>query len=291
MPSRSARGAAFTALCCLLIGASTPSLGFPRTVMDGRGKQVRIAREPRRIVSLAPSNTEILFALGLGGRVVGVTTMCDYPPEAKNKPKIGDYRTSIEKVVSLKPDLIVAHANLNRAAVVHLEKLGKTVIAFDPKTLAQVCRDMQVIGCATGREDKAKELARRITSALSTVRRGTAKARTKPKVMVVIQAQPLWVAGPATFVDEMIRAAQAANVARDARAGFSQFSTEVAVSRDPDVIIVRKGGANEILRSPLWKKTSAVRKNRLFEFDMDLLVRPGPRLAEGIRSLAKVVNP
>ena len=109
--------------------------------------------------------------------------------------------------------------------------------------------------------------------------------------MVVIQAQPLWVAGPRTFVDEMIRAAHAKNIAWDARAGFGQFSTEVAVSRDPDVIVVRKGGAKEILDSPLWKRTSAVRNRGVHEMDMDLLVRPGPRLAQGIRDLARIVHP
>ena len=273
----------------LILFASIAS-AYPLTITDGRGGKVTIPREPKRIVSLTPNCTEILFALGLGDRVAGVTSMCDYPPAAKKKPKIGDYRTSIEKVVALKPDLIVAHANLNRQAISTLEKLGKTIIAFDPKTLAELRRDIVTIGRAANRLSEAEAVAGRISSALADVRKTTAKARSRPKVMVVIQAQPLWVAGPRTFVDEMIRAAHAKNIAWDARAGFNQFSTEVAVSRDPDVIIVRKGGAKEIIAGPLWKRTSAVRNHRVHEMDMDLLVRPGPRLAQGIKDLARVVQ-
>lgn len=279
------------AFALLLLACCACGARHPITVTDGRGKKVSIAHEPKRIVSLTPNNTEILFALGLGERVVGVTTMCDYPPAARKKPKVGDYRTSIEKVVALKPDLVLAHAHLNKQAIPALEKLGQTVIAFDPKTLADLCRDIRTIGLANGRRVQAEAISGRIGAALADVRKAAAKSRTRPKVMVVIQAQPLWVAGPRTFVDEMIRAANARNIARDAKAGFSQFSTEVAVSRDPDVIIVRNGGAKGILDSPIWKRTSAVRDGRLHEFDMNLLVRPGPRLAQGIRNLARALRP
>ena len=216
--------------------------------------------------------------------------MCDYPPAAKRKPKIGDYRASIEKVVALKPDLVVAHVNLNRQAIPALEKFGETVIAFDPKTLAGVCRDIRIIGSATNEESKAEVVAGRIGSALVEVRKAATKAHVRPTVMVVIQTQPLWIAGPRTFVDEMIRTASAKNIAWDAKAGFNQFSIEVTVARNPDIVITRKDGTREILESPLWKETSAVRNHRVYEFDMDLLVRPGPRLALGIKELAHVVN-
>jgi iron complex transport system substrate-binding protein len=141
---------AIVVLTLLLVFLSIlPSLAYPVTVVDGRGKRVTIKSAPRRIISLSPNSTEILFALGLGARVVGDTAWCNYPPAAKSKPHIGDSKISMEKVIALKPDLILAHAFVNSAYIGRLEAAGKTVIAFDPKTYGEVIADIRMVGHAT----------------------------------------------------------------------------------------------------------------------------------------------
>lgn len=255
-------------------------------VRDARGKQVLIKAKPVRIVSLAPSNTEILYALGLAHRIAGVTRYCNYPPQAKSKPKIGDMTVNTEAVVALRPDLVLAHAFVNDAAVGRLERLGLTVFAIDPKTIPEVIRDIRTIGRITARPRTAETLAKKMEAAVSRVK--TARAG-KPvrKVLVVVQSNPLWVAGPKTFVDEMIRLAHAKNVCYDARPGFVTFSKELAIGRNPDVIIVGlKSDASYFLSSPAWRNASAVRDKRVWVIDNDLLVRPGPRLSEGLKELA-----
>ena len=278
------------AVVLVLLVSCAAWAGYPMTVKDARGKNVTIKSKPVRIVSLAPSNTEILFAIGLKDRIVGVTSYCDYPAEAKKKPKIGDVTASSEAVVALKPDLVVAHAFLNDSAIPRLEKLGLTVFAVDPKTIAEVARDIRTIGKITARPKTAESVAEEMERVMAAVRKSCA-ARAVHSVLVVIQANPLWAAGPKTFVDEMIHAANAKNTAYDARPGFVTFSKELAVSRNPDVIIVGVESEKDFfLKNPIWKNTKAVKNGRVYVVDPDTLVRPGPRLASGMRSLAAKLN-
>lgn len=259
---------------------------YPMRVSDARGRPVTIRAKPMRIVSIAPSNTEILYALGLGDRVVGVTRYCDYPPQAKNKPKVGDMTTSAEAVVALKPDLVLAHALVNSAAIPRLEKLGLTVFAIDPKTIGEVARDIRTIGRITARPETANRVASEMERRVAQVKKECAK-RAALNVLVAIQPNPLWVAGPKTFVDEMIRLANAKNVAFDARPGFVTFSKELAISRNPDVIIAGvPADADYFLKSPEWRYTDAVHNKRVFVIKSELITRAGPRLANGLEELA-----
>lgn len=275
------------ALFCVLIALFAASaLAYPIKVKDARGKTIVIKAKPVRVVSINPATTEIAFALGLGKRVVGVTRMCNYPPEAKSRPKVGDMTTSAEAVAGLKPDLVLAHAYVNDAVIPKLERLGITVYAIDPKTLGQVIRDIRAIGRIISRPQTAESLARKMEKAITSVK---ASRKDKPikKVLVVIQANPLWAAGPKTFVDEMIRAAHAKNIAYDARTGFNTFSKELAIERNPDVIIAgAKSDVDFIMKSPIWRTTNAVKNHRVYVISGDLTVRPGPRLTEGLKALA-----
>lgn len=279
----------FAVMIALCI-ASACHAAYPIRVKDSRGKEVLIKAKPVRIVSIAPSNTEILYALGLGGRVVGVTRYCNYPAEAQKKPKIGDMNANAEAVVALKPDLVFAHGKVNTTAIPKLQKLGLTVFAIDPKTLAEVARDIRTVGKVMGRPKTANTVASRIDNAVRSVKASRAK---KPalKVLVVVQSSPLWAAGPKTFVDEMLGIARARNIAFDARPGFVPFSKEVAISRNPDVIIT--GLASDIdffTKSPEWRTTNAVKNKRIYMIDSDLLFRAGPRLAEGLKEVAKKLD-
>lgn len=278
-------------LFTLAIGCSSAaSIMFPMRVRDGRGEIVVIRRKPTRIVSLTPSNTEILYSLGLGERVVGVTRYCDYPAEAKKKPKVGDVQINTEAVVALKPDLILAHAVLNDSVIPRLEKLGLTVFAVNPVTIGDVARDIRTIGRITGRPRTAARIASLIETKVKNIAVACAK-RPLRRVLVVVQSNPLWVAGPRTFVDEMIRITHAKNVAFDARPGFVTFSKELAIARNPDVIVVGiEADAKYFLKSPEWRRTNAVKNKRVFVIKSDLMVRAGPRLAVGLEQLARVLD-
>jgi len=259
-------------------------------VKDARGKDILIKAKPMRIVSIAPGNTEILYALGLADRVVGVTRYCDYPAEAKSKPKVGDMNANAEAIVALKPDLVLAHAKLNSAAITRLEKLGLTVFSIDPRTLEDVARDIRTIGKITARPKTADKVARSIETAISEVKKERA-GKPSRRVLVVIQSNPLWVAGPRTFVDEMLTIANAANVSHDASPGFVTFSRELAISRNPDIIITgQRSDIDFFTKSPEWRGVNAVRNKRIYVIDSDLLFRAGPRLAEGLRELASKIK-
>jgi len=255
-------------------------------VKDARGKEIFIKSRPMRIVSLAPSNTEILFALGLKNRIVGVTKYCDYPAEAKKKAKIGDMTVSAEAVVALKPDLVLAHATLNSTVISRLENMGLTVFAIDPKTIGEVARDVRTVGKITGMPRKAEQVSRGMERTIAGVKADSAKNAPK-KVLVVVQNSPLWAAGPKTFVNEMIGFANAKNIAYDARPGFVTFSKEIAITRNPDVIIVgREEDVNYFMKSPEWRNTSAVKHKRIYVIDSDILFRAAPRLSDGLKELA-----
>lgn len=272
-----------------LLAYAIPCFAYPVIVKDVRGKDVVIKSAPQRIVSLTPNNTEILFALGLGNRVVGVNSWSNYPPAARKKSQVGDHIISVEKVVSLKPDLIVAHAVLNDSYIRQLETLHKTVIAIDPKTYGQVMSDITMLGRATGQTKQAAAVVKKMRTAVDTVVKRTS-GRRGPNVLVEVQPNPLWVAGPCTLVDETLGYCHARNVARDSKSGFNQYPVELAISHNPDVIIAGKNESKFFLTSPLWRSATAVKNKRVYEMDFDLLVRPGPRLADGLMRLSDILK-
>ncbi len=278
-------------LALIILPGIAGATKYPLTVKDCRGKTITISREPKRIISLTPATTEILFALGLDSRIAGVTRYCNYPAQAQKKPKIGDRTVSIEKVISLKPDLVVAHSFLNDDGIKSIEAHGFTVVTFNPKTVGQAAADIVTIGRITNQEAQAKKVAGRISSAQALLRKKLAGVKGKPKMIVSVQADPLWAAGPKTFIDEIIRSAGAQNLASDAKPGFNQFSAEAAVWRNPDVIIGTYKGDKKVFTRGLWKDTKAARTGRVYEVNPDLLVRPGPRLADGLLLIARLAHP
>jgi iron complex transport system substrate-binding protein len=280
-----------TLLLTLLLAQSALAAKYPLTIKDCRAKSITIKREPKRIISLTPSNTEILYALGLGKHIVGVTTWCDYPPAAKKVTKVGDFNTSVEKVIYLKPDLVLAHGTLNNRVIGAIEKHGIKVVALDPKTLDQVMSDIRLVGRITNREREAARAAGHISSTRAQVKGKVAGIKAKPKVLVAVQADPLWAAGPRTFIHEMVTLAGGINLAGDGKPGFSQFSAEAAAWRDPDIIIGTTEGDERVFSKGLWKATKASRTGRVYEIDPDILTRPGPRLADGILAVARLIHP
>ncbi|MHB1456039.1 MAG: ABC transporter substrate-binding protein [Armatimonadota bacterium] len=273
------------------IASTSFATKYPITIKDGRGKTITIQREPKRIVSLTPNNTEILFAIGAGSKIVGVNSWSDYPAAAKKKPSIGDRVINVEKVISLKPDLVVAHGFLNGEAVRSLEAYKMKVYVIDPKTIKQLASDIKTTGKLLNCESKANNIANTLIKVRTDILNKSKSYKSKPKVLFTVQSDPLWAAGPKTFVDEMITIAGGRNLASDIKPGFNQFSTEMAVSRNPDVIIITFRGDKHLFTGGQWGVTNAAKKHRVYEINPDITVRPGPRLINGMREIAKMVHP
>ncbi len=276
------------------------SHGLARTVKDDLGRSVKIPERVKRIVSLAPSATENLFAIGAGHLVVGVTSACDYPPQVKRLPQVGDFmKPSLERVVALKPDLIViVSSTIPKAIADELQSRTKVpVFVFQPQTVSSVLRGLLTLGELTGRKQQARKLVRELEQRLKEVeQRVTDKPR--PKVVVEIAPPPsLMVAGPKTFIDDAISLAGGENAFSDALQPFPLVSLESLVAKDPDVyIIATKGKTNkrlldEVKRRSGFANLRCVQNGRVYGIDPDLVFRPTPRLVKGIEELAKLLHP
>lgn len=247
-----------------------------------------------RIISLAPSTTEILFALDLADEIVGVTTFCNYPPAALNKEKVGTFsQPDIEKIVFLKPDIIFA-TGLEQAPIVDkLRKLGMKIIVSDPSAMKELFGSIEQIGNLTHRNKEATLL---INSMKARIKKVQAKVKKIPsnkrlKIFVEIWHDPLMTAGKGSFVDELVGLAGGINIAHDTPRPYSYFSAEELIARDPDCIIfgyMVKNITSEVKNRLGWSKIKAAESNRLYnDIDSDLFLRPGPRLVEGLEEIHK----
>ena len=244
----------------------------------------------QRIVSLTPSNTEILFALGLGERVVGVTELCNYPPEARNRPKVGDANISVEKVVALKPDLVVAHDLLNARFIPVLKRVGLRVLSANPNTFAKLFEFMRAIGQATDTTERAERLIRALNQRIERVRAQARRLTRRPKVLFVIAIEPLWASGRGTFADEMIHIAGGTNALRASVQGFKAVSLETAIASNPDLILLTGGEPDALYRNRRWQGVSAIRRRQVHQVNPDIFLREGPRLVDALEQLADLVR-
>jgi iron complex transport system substrate-binding protein len=264
-------------------------------VFDDLGRLVAINGTPQRIISLAPSNTEILFALGLGDRVVGVTDYCNYPPEAQQKEKVMGYSTpDIEKIVALNPDLILAGYGNPIDVVYTLEGLGLTVFGIKTTGLDDLLNDVKTVGEVTDKELEAQALTSQMAIGIQAVTNQTEELEPRPKVFYLLwggEEGALWTAGSGTFVDELIEKAGGVSICHNLT-GFTTISIEDVIARDPEIIIASEGSydwaRNET--APLGT-TNASQTDRIFTCDDDLVQRPGPRLVEGLEWFAYFIHP
>lgn len=282
---------------------SPASDAYPLTLTDDLGQTITLSQPPQRIISLAPSLTEILFALGLGDRVVGVTTYCHFPPEAMKKEKIGGYvNASHEKIVSLTPDLVFATRGTPRTFIEGLSRAGIPVAAVDQTSFAQILHSFVFIAQACGVPQKGEELAARLQRTREEIsqKTGSLKPEQRPRALLVLSLQPLFVCGPGSFQEEMLEICGAHNVSGISQP-FGPLSEEAVVEKDPQTLIfpsIDNGQAvtkNSLLATlqarPAWKNTTAVKKRRLIIINVDYLSVPGPRLEKGLRELAKQLHP
>jgi len=254
------------------------------------------AEPPKRIISLAPSTTELLFAMGLGDSIVGVTSFCDYPEEAKKKPKIGGMSNpSLEAVLSSRPDIVVMTTDGNQKEfAARLRSLKIRTYVFRATRLADLPQGIRDMGAALGVQERANLLARGIELSIEKIIRdrrahsGTGKSHGE-KVLFIIWPEPLIVAGPGTAIDDAIRLLGAINIASRAKIPYPKFSVEEIIRRSPDIIFIGKGHAemNDVSQGLLKKIANipAVRNKKIF-FLSDNLYRLGPRIVKGIEELA-----
>jgi iron complex transport system substrate-binding protein len=274
--------------------------GFPLQLTDQAGRLVRIEKAPEKIISLAPSNTEIVYALGLEDRLVGVTEYCDYPEAAVEKPKIGGFSTvDIEKVVAIGPDLILA-ANMHKEEVIpRLEQLGLTVLTLDPKTLEEVLESIALVGQSTGKVEEASRLVSDMEARVKEItdKTATLSAEQKPKLFYVLWYDPLSTAAGGTRIHDLMVKAGGNNIAANLT-GYPDMSLEAVININPQVIICGQAhgsGADLnyqfVMNEPRFRNIDALKNNRVYQVDSDLVSRPGPRIIQGLELFAQFIHP
>lgn len=264
------------------------------TVVDDLGRTVRLARPAQRIVSLAPSLTETLFAIGAGDAVAGVTSYCTYPEEATQKPQVGGMiNPSLEAIVALTPDLIVLSMEGNvREDFDRLTALGAAVFVSNPRSLADIRTSIGQLGMLAGRSADASRLAAALAAAEGDVVRGVSGP--KVRTLLIVSIRPLIVAGGQTFLNELLETAGATNLAARFPATYPTLSREAVVSEDPDLLLVTSEVIADVRllfdEFPEWTSLKAAQRSRIYRIDADLVSRPGPRSVEALRMIARLVR-
>ncbi len=277
----------------LVLTACSPTEQTPVDyVFDDLGRLVAINGTPQRIVSLAPSNTEILFALGLGEKVVGVTDWCNYPPEALEKEKVGGYVTpDIEKIVALNPDLILVAYGTPMEVINTMVGLGLTVFGIKTTDLDDLLNDIRRVGEITDKEVEAQVLTSEMAVGIKAVTDQTEELEQRPRVFYIVGHEPsLWTAGQGTFIHELIEKGGGVNTCQNIT-GYSEISIEYVLARDPEIIITGEWSYDWAINASELASTNASQTGRIYTLDDDLAQRPGPRLVEGLEWFAYFIHP
>ena len=274
--------------------SAAASAAGPITVTDDSGTQVTLDQAATKIVSLAPANTEIAYAIGAGDKMVAGTSYDDYPEEAKALPKIGDFANpNVEKIASFEPDLVLAAGGIQDKLRSKLEALGMKVYVVDPKTYAGTIATIENVGKLAGTEAVATAVAGKMTAAAKQVQARVSEL-TPASTFLEIYSKPLMTAGSGTFIDDMITIAGGENIGAQAGAGFPNFSTEVLVKDDPQVYIADSGSMSapgDIKTRAGFADLTAVKDGHVYVIEDSIIARPGPRLAQGLVALAGMIHP
>jgi ABC-type Fe3+-hydroxamate transport system substrate-binding protein len=271
------------------------SANATREVIDEAGRHVILPNKIDRIVSLAPNLTEIVYAVGAGDRLVGRTSYCDYPPQAKSVAEIGDtMHPSIERIITLKPQIVlVSTASQLENFTRQLDEQKIAVYVTNPKNLDEIFLSIERLGELFGTSETAKKLATELRSRTQKVESAVASA--KPvRVFYQVSDQPLYTIGRDAYLTDLIRRAGGVSVTADVATAFPRYSDEAALASKPDAIILPGGGsmgnANLSVVSAL-KNSPAVLNNRVYKINDDHLSRPGPRLVDGLEDIARALHP
>ena len=277
-----------------MMGTTAAPCAVYRDAMD---REVVIQDPPRRIIPLAPNLTEILYRLGLGDRVAGVTNHCNYPPEAAAKPKVGSYiNLNVEQIVSLAPDLVIGTMDGNERTVVEsLERVGINVYVVNPRNVREAILTIALLGKLCGVEQEALAVAAELTRRVDRVVQMTS-SRQRPLVFLQINLHPIMTVNSRTIHHDLIRLAGGENMTAREPITYPRISVEEIVGRQPDVILIssmQRGGRFEKAREEWLKWTSipAAKTGRVHLIDSDLIDRPSPRVVEGLERMAELLHP
>ncbi len=271
--------------------AGVTSEDNPETVIDSTGREITLPAKPQRIVSLMPSKTEKLFALGLGDQIVGITDMCDYPEELNNMEitRVGDaFNLNIEVIVSLEPDLVVANW-LPEGLAEQFDDLEIPVFIYAPMSIADTMESIQFLGKLTGHQAEAERTVSEMEMAIEAVTNRVAQIEGEKVKVLFLLDEYIYVSGPGTMQDELIVKAGGINAVEEA--GWPQLSEEVFLTLDPDVILYSFPGGEEFLNRTEWQVLDCIREGRFFKLDESLTSRTGPRLSQGLKQIVELLYP
>ncbi|MBC7231125.1 MAG: cobalamin-binding protein [Actinobacteria bacterium] len=272
----------------------------PGVFTDDLGREVTLEEAPSRIVSVSPACTEILFALGLGDKVVGVTEYCDYPEEALEKEKIGTFTTpSLEAIVALNPDLVLATGGVQAEVLGRMEELGLTVYAVNPTTFDETLATILEVGEITGTTRRAEEIVtdmnQRAVEVARRVNEMEARGKARPRAFFEIYYENnVWTVGKGSIISNLIRLAGGENIGDMESGDYYEFSVEALMSQNPQVYLVGSGSMFEpgdITSRPGWDRMDAVRDGRVYVIEENLLYRTGPRLIDGLEAIHAALYP
>ncbi len=285
----------------VLTGCATPKAQHTTlSLTDDLGREVTIPTSVQKIISLAPSNTEILFAVGAGSQVIARDDFSNYPEEAVELPSIGGAQGyNLEQITSLQPDLVLAAEINSMEDVKALEDLGLNVYYLkNPSDLEGLYKNLVAVGEITGHKSEAEKLAESLKARVTAVEKAVESIKLRPKVFYELDgsdpAKP-WTSGPGTYIDLLLQKAGAVNSAAGMESAWAQFSQEALIIENPDVILL--GDANygvlpaDVAARPGWEQIKAVAENRVYPFNDDLVSRPGPRMVDGLEELLKLIHP
>jgi len=291
----------FFILNSLLSFSLANTTNYPLTIIDDTGTIVNIPQEPQRLISTAPSNTEILFAIGLGDKVVGVTDYTNYPEEATKVEKIGKMSPlNLEKITSLKPDLILAYAGFQLKEIPRLRELGFNVLVIEPLTIKETLKSIKMVAAVCGIPEKGNTLVEDLLQRINKINTEVAKIAisTRPKVFIGGTYETIYTPGSGTLFNELITLAGGQNIA-GSLPGWVKISPEFVAQAEPEIIIIPIGAMNQGEKSKIktnisqrsgWSNIPAVKNQKIFIVNEDLFYRAGPRLVDGLERLYQIFS-
>lgn len=286
---------------CAPVINPTPTAAPQTSLKDGLGRSVTLNGPAKKIISLAPSNTEMLFALNAGSQVIGRDELSDYPEEAKKLTSVGGSmgKYNFEQIAKLQPDLVLASSLNTPEQIKTLEDLKLSVFVLtNPTTLEGMYQNLTTVGALTGHQADAQTLVAKFQERQKKVSDTLANLNDRPKVFYELDAtdpaKP-FTAGANTFIDLLIRTAGGVNIAATLKGDYPQISQEELLAQNPDIILLGDAAygmtPDQVVKRPGWVSIKAVKENKVLAVDDNLVSRPGPRLIDGLESLAKLIHP
>ncbi|MCZ2341827.1 MAG: cobalamin-binding protein [Bacteroidales bacterium] len=279
--------------------ASTKAGPYPLTITDGLGHRITVSHKPERIVSLSPTHTETLFALGVGPKIVAVTTVDSYPPEVAHLPKAGGFAPntiSAETILGVRPDVVFIAGLIQEPLVASLSQVGLTVIAHEPRDFEEAALMFEQVGDIVGVPEAGRRLATDFRARVDAVRSRTQRVpeSQRPRVFYALWDDPLQTTSSATFVGRMIATAGGVNIFADSPQHYPRISDETVLDRKPDLIISPDHGnvglPGRLAQRPGWSHLVAVKNGQVFTVPEDLVNRSGPRLVDGLERIERIIR-